>query len=88
MNDDLLNLQYSCLSGIDSDVHGVEFATKNLADEKLEFSYIADFEDRLPLKYSQAFDWVFHINPTLFHLNNQVSCVCRSVIRDYWNIHP
>lgn len=58
---------------MDTDIHGIEFATKHFADEKLEFSYIADFEDRLPLKYSQAFDWVLHINPTLFHLNNQVT---------------
>ncbi|XP_022668317.1 uncharacterized protein LOC111253332 isoform X3 [Varroa destructor] len=67
----LAPLKIDGIRGVDTDIHGIEFATKHFADEKLEFSYIADFEDRLPLKYSQAFDWVLHINPTLFHLNNQ-----------------
>lgn len=54
---------------------------KNLAHEKLDFSYIADFEDRFPLKYSSTFDWVLHINPTLFYLNNQVLIINRGISR-------
>ncbi|OQR67319.1 acid methyltransferase-like [Tropilaelaps mercedesae] len=71
LSQQLAPLRISGIQGVDVDVHGIEYATKHLADEKLEFSFIADLEDRLPLKYSQAFDWVLHINPTLFHLNNQ-----------------